>query len=473
MTITMNKTRILSLIFLLLLNAPAFSQQNYRIAFKIKGIHDTTCLIANYYGNGTYIKDTVNIDPSGRCIYNTPASTPKGIYIFVITDKLHFDFIINNDQKFSLETEISDLTGKMVISGSPENSLFYEYLDYNKKKFDEIQSIQKEVKNLHAADSLAAFKRVNEINQEIIIYKLDLIKRYPGSFMAFMLNAMKEPAIPLAGPEGKETGPEISAQYYSRHFWDDTDFTDDRLLRTPVFHNKLQKYFDKILPQEPDTLIKEIDRLIREAAPNQEMFKYLIWFTTYHYENSEIMGFDKIFVHLVDTYYVTGKTPWLTQAILERIIKKANQLRPILIGQKAPNMIMTDTSNKLVSMHNIESKYLLLLFWDPGCGHCEQEIPKIRSFYDQFKDIYGLQILAVCSDTSLVKWKSQIRKKNMTWINVDGPRTLTGDFHEQYNISQTPVIYILNSRKEIIAKNLSADQVPLFMKRYTELYPGQ
>ncbi|MEI6455531.1 MAG: thioredoxin-like domain-containing protein [bacterium] len=473
MTVSTNKTRILTALLILLLNASSFSQQNYRIAFKIKGIHDTTCLIANYYGNGTYIKDTVKIDQSGRCLYNTSASTPKGMYIFVITDKVHFDFIINSDQRFSMETEISDLTGKMVVAGSAENSLFYEYLAYNKKKFDEIQAIQKELKNLHAADSVAGLKRVSEINQEIIAYKLDLIRKHPGSFMAFMMNAMKEPAIASPGADVTESNYSATAEYYACHFWDDTDFTDDRLLRTPVFHTKLQKYFDKVLFQDPDTLIMEIDRLITESRSNLEMFKYLIWFTTYHYENSEIMGFDEIFVHLVDTYYVTGKTPWLNQAVIERIIKKANQLRPILIGQKAPNMIMTDTSNKLVSMHNIDSKYLILLFWDPDCGHCEQEIPKLRNFYEQYKDIYGLKILGVCSDTSLVKWKSQIRKKNMTWINVDGPRTLTGNFHEQYNISQTPVIYILNSRKEIIAKNLNADQVPLFMKRYTEIYPEQ
>jgi len=69
----------------------------------------------------------------------------------------------------------------------------------------------------------------------------------------------------------------------------------------------------------------------------------------------------------------------------------------------------------------------------------------------------------------LTKWKSQIKKKKMNWINVDGPRTLTGDYHEQYNISLTPVIYILNDKKEIIAKNLRADQLQIFMKNYIEL----
>jgi hypothetical protein len=75
-----------------------------------------------------------------------------------------------------------------------------------------------------------------------------------------------------------------------------------------------------------------------------------------------------------------------------------------------------------------------------------------------------MEIFAVCSDSSLTKWKSSIRKKGMNWINVDGPRTLTGDYHTQYDITTTPVIYILNNRKEILAKNLTSDQVRQFIE---------
>ena len=57
----------------------------------------------------------------------------------------------------------------------------------------------------------------------------------------------------------------------------------------------------------------------------------------------------------------------------------------------------------------------------------------------------------------------------MDWINVDGPRTLTGDYHEQYDVSTTPVIYILNNRKEIIAKRLVSDQFQQFFKNYLRL----
>ena len=87
----------------------------YVIRFQVKGIKDTICLIATYYGNGTFVKDTVKVDATGRFTFNAREDYPKGIYLAVINDKSYFEFIINNDRKFSMETERKDMTGKMVI----------------------------------------------------------------------------------------------------------------------------------------------------------------------------------------------------------------------------------------------------------------------------------------------------------------------------------------------------------------------
>jgi hypothetical protein len=54
----------------------------------------------------------------------------------------------------------------------------------------------------------------------------------------------------------------------------------------------------------------------------------------------------------------------------------------------------------------------------------------------------------------------------MDWINVDGPRTLTPEYHSLYDITQTPVIYILNEQKEIIAKRLTVEQIEKFLENY-------
>jgi peroxiredoxin len=457
--------------------ASVFSQENFQVRFKLPGVHDTTVMIANYYGNGTYVKDTIKADREGNCIYEAKSDLPRGIYILVINEKKYFEFIMDKDRKFSMEPQSNDFIKSMKITGSPDNSLFYNYLRYNREKYAGMERYDKLLAKVKPKSDSAVMlsKKIDSVNTIIINYKLKLVQDHPQSFIAFLINAMKEPEIPETIPllpDGKKDST-FAYRYYKSHFWDGTDFTDDRLLRTPVFYTKLVKYYDKVIFQNPDSIIKSADAMIAMTKPNPEMFKYVVWFCTYHYENSEVMGLDKVFVHMINTYYHDGQTPWVTEAVKENLIKKANRLGKLLIGQKAPNMIMVDTANQLVSMQDIKAKFLFLLFWDPDCGHCEVEIPKIKDFYNQNKNQYDIKILAVCSDTSLVKWKNSIKKKGIEeWINVDGPRTLTGDYHDLYDITTTPVVYILNSRKEIIAKRLGSDQFGTFLKNYVTYHPA-
>jgi peroxiredoxin len=464
--------KVLIFLFFIAIHTSHFAfGSGYQVKFLVKGLHDTTCMIANYYGNGTYVKDTLKVDGSGRFTFTAKDDLPRGIYLAVINDKSYFEFIIDKDKKFSMETERNELYGKMVIKDSPDNSLFYGYLAFNREGYEKVMKLDKKREAFKGQpDSLKTIDRkIEAVNDDMIKYKLDLAKKYPDSFVAFFINAMKEPQVPETPvlPNGRRDST-FAYRYYKAHFWDGTDFTDDRLLRTPIFYNKLVKYFDQVIIQKPDSIIREVDIFIEKSRPNQEMFKYMVWFATNHYETSEIMGFDRVFVHVIDTYYVTGQATWTNKTVLENLIKKANKLKPILIGEKAPNMIMQDTSMNLVSMHNINAEYLILLFWDPECSHCQEEIPKLKEIYDANKSVYNLEIFAVCSDSTVVKWKNYIKKKGMNWINVDGPRSLTGNFHDQYDIISTPVIYILDKKKIIIAKQLKTDQILQFLKKYNQ-----
>lgn len=470
--------KIKSIFFFLLFALPPAlfaGDDGYQVKFRIHGLKDTTCLIANYYGSGTYVTDTLEVDEKGATTFTAPADQPRGVYIFVISDKVYFDFVLNNDKKFSMEADKVDPVNSMKITGSLDNEQFYLYMRYNQEKFIQIQELQEKLKTDESnKDSTTAINsRISELNQEIIDYKLAIARERPFSFLAMLINTMKEPVIteiPVLSNGRKDST--YAYRYFKEHYWDDMDLADNRLIRTPVFHNKLKKYFDQVVAQHPDSIFKEAVILIEKARPDPEMFKYIVWFITYHYENSEIMGFDKVFVNIVDTYYVTGEATWVSGPVLGNILKKASRIRPLLLGSQAPNMIMMDTTGELVSLYNINAFITILLFWDPDCGHCEKEIPHLKELYDKDKEKYDLEIFAVCSDTSMAKMKQHLIKKNMNWVNVNGPRTLTGDYHELYDIQTTPVIYILDHDKRILAKRLQSDQVGKFLHNYVKRETG-
>lgn len=86
--------------------------------------------------------------------------------------------------------------------------------------------------------------------------------------MAKVIAAMDEPdQIPYSDFPKKTDGSIDSTFNYKnfkKHYWDGMDFTDDRLIRTPVFAYKLKFYLDKLTPQQPDSIMAACDWLIEK-----------------------------------------------------------------------------------------------------------------------------------------------------------------------------------------------------------------
>lgn len=220
--------------------------------------------------------------------------------------------------------------------------------------------------------------------------------------------------------------------------------------------------------QHPDSIVAEVKRWMPVARRSKDTYRYMVWFLTNHTERSEIMGMDAAFVYMVENYYATGDMDyWINKTVKENLVKKAKKLKPILLGKTAPELIMLDTLMRPVSLHAVKAKYTIVLFWDPTCGHCKKEIPHLVDFMQRRGKEHDIQVFAVCSDTNMREMKKYIRQLNMNWINVNGPRAYTPNYHDLYDIYSTPVLYLLDERKTILAKRLMTDQIETFIERHS------
>ena len=78
-----------------------------------------------------------------------------------------------------------------------------------------------------------------------------------------------------------------------------------------------------------------------------------------------------------------------------------------------------------------------------------------------------IKVFAVNTEFDIEKWKEFIKKFDVgNWINVgdiqfdeEGNPVATSNWREQYDIHSTPVIYLLNKDKEIIAKRINDKQI--------------
>src|SRR6185437_2319907 len=315
----------------------AANPPGYSIKIRVKGIHDTTCFLAYHFGDKQYLRDTAKVDAKGNFTFEGK-ELPGGIYMAVLPGKRYFEIIVSGtENNFSMETDTADYSKYMKVKGSEENILFYNYMQYLEPKANTIDSLNKGLaKAKDKADSTATKEKMAALEKEIMDYRINLIKEHPTSFVAKTFKAIRPPEIPK-DLEGKPDS--VRYRYYKQHFLDDVDFTDDRLVRTPIFHNKLDEYIHKIVVQTPDSVNKEADILVSKTKGNKETFKYVVWYITTSYETSNIMGMDAVFVHMVEKYYMTKKAYWVDSATNMKIIERALILKPLMLGQPAPAMV--------------------------------------------------------------------------------------------------------------------------------------
>lgn len=477
---------------LLLFALPLFSlAQGYQIKVKIKGIQQgDTVLLANYYGNKQFVKDSAFADAKSTVTFSGKEAIPGGLYMVVIPGKTYFEIVVNEPQ-FSIETDTADFINTMKVTGSPENQVFYDFLKYSGEKQFKMQEYSKSyqrIKEQGRSDSLEFLqKEYLALDKQVNDYKEKLFQDYPQMLITKIFKAMKDPVVPEPpkSADGKVDS-FFQYRYYKEHYFDNIDLQDDRLLRSPVFHNKLNYYFTKFIPQIPDTINQEADRVIKMTGDNKETFKYVVYYVTTTFESSEIMGMDAVFVHMTNKYYRTGMAYWVDTAQLKKIVDRADILGPLLLGKVAPNLTFPDSNAVPQTLHNIKKGHTILVFWDPSCGHCKTTLPKLYALYDSVRN-KDIDVYSVCIEYDQKKWKDFLIEKGIKWNNVsvlepkwDAYQKFYTDngldynrnkylldqvnLKSYYDIYSTPVIMLLDENKKIVAKRLDVDNLREILK---------
>jgi hypothetical protein len=284
-----------------------------------------------------------------------------------------------------------------------------------------------------------------------------------------LFNAMKEPEIPTAEkhPGGKYDS-NYAYQYYKSRYWQDVSLSDERLVRTPFFEPKLEKYYRELVYPQADSIKKEVDAMLLQARSSKEMFKYLLVQFVQKYVNPEYMGQDAVFVHLFEKYVNTGQADFFTSQYKDFMTRRAYSLMANLIGQPAANMEMADTTGKITSLYNIRSEYTVVCFWDPACSHCKDVVPKVDSIYKTKWKNMGVVVYGVKTEGTRGDWIRFINEHKLSgWLHVyqlpehQAAENAAGkpSYKQLYDVYQTPMLYLLDKEKRIIAKKLTYLQI--------------
>ncbi|GAB4246546.1 MAG: hypothetical protein Kow0027_07730 [Saprospiraceae bacterium] len=445
----------------------------YQIKVKIDNFDQKELYLGYYYGDKQYLKDTAYLASNGWFYFEGEEKLPGGLYLIVMPpDNNFFQMVINDDedQWFSMETDAKDAVDKMKIEGSPDNRLFYDYLLFLEKKRPEADKLKEELDALPEGDKKRekVEAKIKALDEEVMAFQQKIIREHPKTMTAAIIKAN----LPLNPPEFKEDEKGLKAfRWMRQHWFDNLDLADERMLRTPVLQQKVDYFIQKMTVQHPDSISEAIDQVLEAMRPAEENFKYFLIHFLNEYAKSKIVGMDAVYVHLGLKYYATGQAPWTDPEQLEKIVDNAKKLEPLLIGNKAPNLLMETQDGSHMSLHQFKSPITVLFFWDPDCSHCKKSMPDMVKFAQDYKD-KGVAVFAVC--TKLVTRDDQgnlsLKEVNKCWDtikekNMDVFFNTVDPYHRSryksvYDIRSTPQIYVLDEDKTILSKRIGAEQLP-------------
>jgi len=225
----------------------------------------------------------------------------------------------------------------------------------------------------------------------------------------------------------------------NHHFWDGIENFDGPTDDNPLLAAQIDIYFDKMVVPLPDTITLEIRRLVDKTSDNTDLRDFILWHLLEKYQHPEYMTHDQVFVFLYDAYFSKWEIKDLNAQNLELIRQKAERLRRLALLKPAPAFTLETKDGETIDLQSVENEITVLFFYDHDCNLCHQERADMDSVVMVHPEITVLPID----------------------LNTDDTRYDV--LYDLYDIETTPLIYVLDKDKRIIAKKIRAKQIPMVL----------
>ena len=118
---------------------------------------------------------------------------------------------------------------------------------------------------------------------------------------------------------------------------------------------------------------------------------------------------------------------------------------------------METITEEWVSLSEVEAPFTVLYFWEPNCGFCKEVTPQLLEIYKKYKE-KGLKVFAVDTQGNKEEWEKYVNDNELDWINAWDPSNQTF-FRTFYDVRSTPILFLLNENKIIIAKRIDTESL--------------
>ena len=415
-----------------------------------------------------YRLDSSAVDETGKVVFQRPEPYPPGYMYGLLPNNTVVQFLVDKDQTFTLKSTAVNTTKNMVVEGSIDNELFYKNMSFdamNRPAYNMVNKKLRETANgTKEFEDLLAQRETIANNRKVHLE--ELYAQAPNSFFTSFKKAGQNPEIEQVFKADGVTLDTLRQAYLFRtKLWDNVDFTDVRLLNTPVIANKLKRHINELTPQHPDSITNSADALVAKVLDQPDYYKFFVNWITLNYEPTKttLMDPEAVFVNMIQKYFTYDRAFWSDSTEVFALQQRAYEMAASLVGKKGPDVISTDPSGQQKSIYGVKSPYIVVYMFNPQCEHCAEETPKLVEWIKTWKS-KGAEVFAIAIDTDDAEWRQYLTKNNMqAFTNVFDATNKS--IYAKYFVDNTPEIYVLNPERTIIAKNLKVEQIATVINR--------
>ncbi len=398
-------------------------------------------------GSKSYLVDSAQINE--KLYFRFPKNGYElGFYSLNKDKKNKVDLILNPaESEVLLHFEDKYLASSMLVRASNENILLADYyaVDEHAKRLLSNYDHKWAGANLKERSNyqMKADSTIKARNSFLESAKTN----YPDSFFSLFAHSKQE-AIYHQAIAGGET----EQQFKRSHYFDYTNFDDERLINSRIFSDRIRSFLkdEQCTPKTEQGYMESLDYVmaIVEESGNDPVKEFVLNYLLGQFNSYGPMF---LFEFMVENYVLDGSCSDLS--IDDVYQRKAEEYESLHPGNKAPNFVIEDSNAKMIDIASTvaNSKGTIVFFWSSHCHFCKSELPELFNLYNSYWD-KGLTLIAVSMDENRDAWIQAINHYNMNWVNVCDLQSWKSQAARLYKVHKTPVYYFLSPDMEILAK---------------------
>lgn len=382
--------------------------------------------------------ENAEVDEKGNFEIKLDSTIKKGVYrIVYAVPQEEFNFDIIYDAKEDIELTFSNEKGVEFIE-SKENKLLTSYTK-------SIMLVNETINNFYKSGSKDenAFNKIFNTLKEA---QSSFEEASKGTIASYFIKA-NSPYIPQNGYEDIKTYSKNLRNNYLKN----VDFNNATLQSSEFLIQRMLGYVFGMTsnPDDVDTFKANVDDIAKAIKTTQTSYQKtilnILWNQFADIENETMANY-------VATEYLIPIAKQLNDFEL------TNQLiiyKNTSINAYAPDFKL-ETLNKEgekeeTNLYKLDThERYIVLFWSSSCSHCLKELPELRKYIKTLKES-DTKVIAIGLEDEPYNWNNETTYYP-DFIHVYGEGKWDNSIGNDYGVTATPTYFILNKKKQVIAK---------------------